>query len=110
MSQTKAVILSAGQGKRLSPLTDDKPKCLIELSGRTVLHWQLANLHAVGVREAVVVTGFGAACGVEQEVGDLRHCGNDGQDGAARSFRGDEIAGGLHALGGADTGAAEFHD
>jgi choline kinase len=57
---TKAVILSAGQGKRLSPLTDDKPKCLIELSGRTVLHWQLANLASVGVREAVVVTGFGA--------------------------------------------------
>ena len=57
---SKVVILSAGQGRRLSPLTDDKPKCLIPLSGRSVLHWQLANLHRVGVREAVVVTGFGA--------------------------------------------------
>jgi choline kinase len=56
----KVVILSAGQGKRLSPLTDDRPKCLVELSGRTVLHWQLSNLASVGVREAVVVTGFRA--------------------------------------------------
>ena len=52
----KVVILSAGQGKRLSPLTDDRPKCLVELSGRTVLHWQLAHLASVGVSEAVVVT------------------------------------------------------
>jgi choline kinase len=58
--ESKVVILSAGQGKRLSPLTDDRPKCLVELSGRTVLHWQLAHLAGVGVREAVVVTGFGA--------------------------------------------------
>src|SRR3546814_19072243 len=35
-------------------------KCLVELSGRTVLHWQLAHLAGVGVREAVVVTGFGS--------------------------------------------------
>ena len=32
-AELKVVILSAGQGKRLSPLTDDKPKCLIDLSG-----------------------------------------------------------------------------
>ncbi len=68
--ETKAVILSAGQGRRLSPLTDDRPKCLIALSGRTVLSWQLRNLHAVGVREAVVVTGFGAEL-VDAEVAGL---------------------------------------
>ena len=44
---TKAVILSAGQGRRLSPLTDDRPKCLIALNGRTVLGWQLHNLYAM---------------------------------------------------------------
>ena len=33
----KAVILSAGKGSRLLPLTADKPKCLIELSGKTLL-------------------------------------------------------------------------
>ena len=66
----KVVILSAGQGKRLSPLTDDRPKCLVELSGRTVLHWQLANLARVGVTEAVVVTGF-RADRVDEEVARL---------------------------------------
>ena len=66
----KVVILSAGQGRRLSPLTDDRPKCLISLSGRSVLHWQLANLASVGVSEAVVVTGFGADL-VDAEIAGL---------------------------------------
>jgi choline kinase len=56
----KAIILSAGQGRRLAPLTDTRPKCLIPLTGRTVLEWQLRNLAAAGVEEVVVVTGFGA--------------------------------------------------
>lgn len=56
----KAIILSAGQGKRLLPLTENRPKCLIPLSGRPVLEWQLRNLAAAGVEEAVVVTGYGA--------------------------------------------------
>jgi choline kinase len=56
----KAIILSAGQGRRLAPLTDNRPKCLIPLSGRPFLEWQLRNLAAAGIDEAVVVTGFGA--------------------------------------------------
>lgn len=56
----KAIILSAGQGRRLSPLTDTRPKCLVELSGVSVLRWQLAHLRDAGLEEAVVVTGFGA--------------------------------------------------
>jgi choline kinase len=67
---TKAIILSAGQGKRLSPLTDTRPKCLVELSGRTVLHWQLRHLRQAGVTEVVVVTGF-AADTVETEIAGL---------------------------------------
>jgi len=55
----KAVVLSAGQGRRLSPLTETRPKCLVRLSGRTVLEWQLRALARAGVEEAVVVTGFG---------------------------------------------------
>ena len=54
----KAIILSAGQGSRLGHLTDDKPKCLIDFNGRTLLDWQLDALAANGVEEAVVVTGF----------------------------------------------------
>ena len=67
---TKAIILSAGQGKRLSPLTDTRPKCLVELSGRTVLHWQLRHLRQAGITEVVVVTGF-AADTVETEIAGL---------------------------------------
>lgn len=56
----KAIILSAGQGSRLLPLTADRPKCLISLSGSSLLEWQLRGLAAAGITEAVVVTGFGA--------------------------------------------------
>lgn len=55
----KAIILSAGQGSRLGHLTDDRPKCLIEFGGRSLLDWQLDTLVATGVGQAVVVTGFG---------------------------------------------------
>ena len=54
----KAIILSAGKGSRLLPLTADRPKCLIDLSGRSLLEWQLDTLEGAGVREVVVVTGF----------------------------------------------------
>ena len=67
---TKVVILSAGQGKRLLPLTQTRPKCLVELSGRSVLAWQLLALEDAGLREAVVVTGF-AAEAVEAEIATL---------------------------------------
>lgn len=59
-SAPNAVILSAGQGKRLSPLTDDCPKCLVEVAGRTILDWQIAALAEAGVRRVSVVTGFRA--------------------------------------------------
>lgn len=54
----KAIILSAGQGSRLGHLVDDKPKCLIDFNGRSLLDRQLDTLEACGVGEAVVVTGF----------------------------------------------------
>ena len=54
----KAIILSAGQGSRLGHLTDDRPKCLIEFDGKSLLDWQLDTLAANGVDEVVVVTGF----------------------------------------------------
>ncbi len=58
MPITKAIILSAGKGSRLLPLTESRPKCLIDLAGRSLLEWQLDALAANGVDEAVVVTGF----------------------------------------------------
>jgi choline kinase len=58
MPISKAIILSAGKGSRLLPLTAERPKCLIELSGKSLLDWQLDALGEVGIAEAVVVTGF----------------------------------------------------
>lgn len=54
----RAIILSAGQGSRLLPHTENTPKALLDLSGRSMLEWQLRGLAEAGVREAVVVTGF----------------------------------------------------
>jgi choline kinase len=54
----RALILSAGQGSRLLPHTQDLPKCLLDLAGRPMLGWQLQALAAAGIAEAVVVTGF----------------------------------------------------
>jgi L-glutamine-phosphate cytidylyltransferase len=54
----KVIILSAGQGSRLGHLVDERPKCLIDFNGRTLLDRQLDTLQANGVHEAVVVTGF----------------------------------------------------
>ena len=56
----RAIILGAGQGSRLLPLTAELPKCLLDLAGRSLLEWQLVALAAAGVREAVIVTGFRA--------------------------------------------------
>jgi choline kinase len=67
---TRAIILAAGQGKRLLPLTEARPKCLVELSGRSLLAWQLLRLEAAGVEETVIVTGFRADA-VAAEVGAL---------------------------------------
>jgi len=69
-SPNRAIILAAGQGKRLLPLTESRPKCLVELSGKTLLAWQLQRLEAAGVEEAVIVTGFRADA-VEAEVARL---------------------------------------
>ncbi len=56
----KAIILSAGQGSRLGALTHDRPKCLIEFNGRSLLDRQLDVLAANGIEEAVVVTVSGS--------------------------------------------------
>jgi choline kinase len=55
-----AVILAAGVGKRLLQASGGRPKCLIELGGKSLLARLLEALAAAGVPEAAVVTGFGA--------------------------------------------------
>lgn len=71
----KGLVLAAGPGRRLQPLTEALPKTLLPLDdGRTILDVALANLAAVGVREVVVVTGFAAARVEEQSAAlERRH-------------------------------------
>jgi choline kinase len=55
---TGAVILSAGQGRRLLPLTATMPKCALPIHGQTLLEWQLDALARCGIERATVVVGF----------------------------------------------------
>ena len=52
------VILAAGMAKRLRPLTDERPKCLLTVGGKTLLQRTVEAMVAAGVREFVVVTGY----------------------------------------------------
>ncbi len=52
------VILAAGMAKRLRPLTDTMPKCLLEVGGRTLLDRTVCAMQQAGINEFVVVTGY----------------------------------------------------
>ncbi|MSP26114.1 MAG: phosphocholine cytidylyltransferase family protein [Myxococcales bacterium] len=54
----RALILAAGMGSRLLPLTAEVPKVLVELAGKSLLERMLARLYEAGASEAVVVTGY----------------------------------------------------
>ncbi len=58
MNAVKAIILSAGQGRRLLPLTENLPKCLLPVADKPVLAWQIDALTAAGIKEIIIVAGF----------------------------------------------------
>jgi len=65
----KAMLLAAGRGERLRPLTDRVPKALVEVAGKPLIAWHLERLAASGCREAVVnVSHLGEA--IVARIGD----------------------------------------
>jgi choline kinase len=56
----KAIILSAGQGRRLLPLTERIPKCILPVGGQPIIARQIDTLARCGIEDVTVVVGFGA--------------------------------------------------
>ncbi len=54
----KAVILAAGRGSRMKGLTEDVPKCFLELDGKRLLDWQIEALREAGINDIVVARGY----------------------------------------------------
>ncbi len=54
----QAIILAAGLAKRLRPLTDTTPKCLLDVAGKNLLHRTMDNVISNGIKDFVFVTGY----------------------------------------------------
>ncbi|UCD54990.1 MAG: phosphocholine cytidylyltransferase family protein [Candidatus Omnitrophota bacterium] len=54
----KAIIIAAGMGSRLDPLTNDAPKCMLELNGKTLLQHQIEALRGAGINRISVIKGY----------------------------------------------------
>lgn len=54
----KAIIIAAGLSSRLVELTDDKPKCMLEIGGKTILQRQIDAFHQCGVDDIVIIRGY----------------------------------------------------
>lgn len=63
----KALILAAGLGTRLAPITNDRPKSLVPVNGKPILIKQIENLHENGVKDITIVSGYRADT-LEREV------------------------------------------
>ena len=81
----KALILAAGRGERMRPLTDHCPKPLLPVAGRPMIEWHLLALAAAGVTEVVINTAwledqFAATLGSGQRFGLRIHYSMEGRD------------------------------
>ncbi len=56
----KALILAAGFGSRLAPITNDIPKSLVEVNGKSILFKQIDNLHENGITDITIISGYKA--------------------------------------------------
>jgi N-acetyl-alpha-D-muramate 1-phosphate uridylyltransferase len=91
----KALILAAGRGERMRPLTDTTPKPLLEVRGKRLIEWHLEALARAGVREVVVNTAWLEAQ-FPQALGDGSRYGVT----ISYSFEGRDHGGALETAGG----------
>lgn len=95
MSVAQAMVLAAGRGERMRPLTDTCPKPLLEVQGKPLIEWHLDALGHGGFRDVVVNTAWLG----EQIEG---HCGHETAEGVriAYSHEGRDFGGALETAGG----------
>ena len=103
-TQPPAMLLAAGRGERMRPLTDATPKPLLAVQGRPLLQWHLQALAAAGVRSAVVNTAWlgeqiGERFGERFTVGGGA-AGDGGALSIAYSHEGRDFGGALETAGG----------
>ena len=55
---THCLILAAGEGNRLRPYTDDRPKALVSFIGQPLIEYQINTLNSVGIKEIAIATGY----------------------------------------------------
>ena len=72
----RGIILAAGRGSRLKNITDDKPKCLVQLAGQPLLNWQLKAMRSAGIERIMVVRGYKG----HMVTGDFETCDNHNWD------------------------------
>ena len=85
MAPFKALVLAAGRGERMRPLTDHRPKPLLPVGGRPMIEWHLLALAAAGVHDVVINTAwledqFPAALGDGSRFGLRLHYSMEGRD------------------------------
>ncbi|MEZ4752928.1 MAG: phosphocholine cytidylyltransferase family protein [Bdellovibrionota bacterium] len=56
----KAIIVAAGQGTRLRPLTDDRPKCMVKYKGKEIIDHILETISACGIDDVTIIKGYRA--------------------------------------------------
>ena len=74
----KAMILAAGRGERMRPMTDTLPKPLIDVRGKPLIAWHLERLAAAGVRDIVINVSHLGGLIVEARGGGARGVGAGG--------------------------------
>lgn len=67
-----AIVLAAGQGSRLSPLTESIPKSLIRIGGITILEHLLQTFSCLGIENVVLVVGY-LGDSIRREIGSTYH-------------------------------------